>query len=206
MVGVLAAACFVSIFCLVAAKAVLNQNSYNGRLIEAKETAYNQLQSNLQAFDKLQKSYTAFNKPALNVIGGVKDGQGDKDGSNSTLILDALPSQYDFPALTSSIEKILSDKNLQVGAITGIDDQLTQQENTSSAEPKPVEMPFGFTVNNSNYRAIQDLVQTMEKSIRPLVIDSMSVSGDQNDLTMTVLGHTYYQPGKNVDITKKVIK
>ena len=206
VLAVLAAAAFVTIFCLVAARAVYSQNQYNSKVINAKEKANDQLQSNLEAFDQLQESYAAFNKPAINLLNGAKDGQGDRDGSNSKLILDALPSQYDFPALTSSIEKILSDKKLKVGGITGTDDELAQQGNTSSADPQPSPIPFGFTVNNSNYASIQDLITTMEKSIRPLSIDKLGLSGDQNDLSITIEANTYFQPGKNVNITKQVIK
>ena len=206
VLAALSVAAFITIFSLVASKTIYSQNQYQGKVVEAKEKALNQLEDNLDAFEQLQKSYNAFNRPDKNVIGGNKVGQGDKDGSNSKLILDALPSQYDFPALASSLEKLLIDKKLKVGALTGTDDELTQQTNISSESPQEVPMPFGFSVNNSNYTAIQDLVETMQRSIRPLAIDTLNVSGDQNDLTLTVTGHSYFQPGRSVNITEKVIK
>jgi hypothetical protein len=104
IVGIVAAAAFISIFCLVASKAVLSQNSYNARVISAKEKAHKQLQNNLKAVNNLTISYKAFDETATNVIGGTAGGTGDNDGSNSKIIIDALPSAYDFPALTSSLE------------------------------------------------------------------------------------------------------
>lgn len=206
MVAVVAVAAFVTVFCLVASQAVFSQNRYQARVIRAKERAHNQLEQNLETFNDLQTAYKAFDSTATNVIGGTTTGTGDNDGSNSKIVLDALPSTYDFPALTSSIEKILRDNNLKVTEITGTDDQLNQQDNTSSPTPEPVEIPFSFTVTNANYGSISQLITRMQQSIRPLSIDSIEVSGGINDMTATVNAHTYYQPSKSVTITKKVVK
>jgi hypothetical protein len=206
MVGIVAAASFVTIFCLVAAKTVFSQNSYQSRVVAAKEKAHKQLQANLKAFDSLSTSYRIFDSKSPNIIGGSTTGTGDNDGTNSKLILDALPSSYNFPALTSSLEKILSDRGLKVSAITGTDDEVNQQSNTSSPTPQPVEMPFTFTINNANYTSISQLTDALQHSIRPIQVDTLNLSGGVNDMTATFTAHTYYQPAKSLTITKKVIK
>ncbi|HVX47973.1 MAG TPA: hypothetical protein VHA05_01305 [Candidatus Saccharimonadales bacterium] len=206
MVAVVAAAAFVSVFCLVASNAVFSQNRYQARIISAKEKAHKQLQRNISNYSDLATSYKAFDNASINVIDGNKNGTGDNDGSNSKIILDALPPSYDFPALTSSIEKILSDSHLQVTSITGTDDQVNQQKNTSSPNPQPVEIPFTFTVGHASYSSVNQLMSKLQHSIRPIQIDTLDASGGQNDMTVTVTAHTYYQPGKAVSITKKVIK
>jgi hypothetical protein len=206
MVGIVAIAAFITIFCLVASKAVFSQNRYQARVITAKEKAHKQLEQNIDTFSNLQTAYKAFDSTSTNVIGGNTNGTGDNDGSNSKIILDALPSTYDFPALTSSIEKVLADNNLKVTDITGTDDQLNQQGNSSSPTPKPVEMPFSFTVTNANYNSIGQLVTRLQQSIRPIQIDSIELSGGVNDMTATINAHTYYQPAKSVKITKQVVK
>jgi hypothetical protein len=136
IVGIVAAASFVTIFSLVAAHAVWGQLHYESKVVSAKEKAHKQLVRNLNAFEDLAKSYKAFNATSTNVIGGLSNGSGDNDGDNSKIILDALPPIYDFPALTSSIEKILADNNLKVTGITGTDDQVNQQSNTTSPNPQ----------------------------------------------------------------------
>lgn len=206
MVAVVAIAAFVSIFCLVAAKTEVSQNRYQARVTSAKQKAHAQLQKNLKNFDALAVSYGAFDGTSTNVIGGNVKGSGDNDGSNSKIILDALPSSYDFPALTASIEKILGDQGLTVSSITGTDDQINQQTNISSPNPQPVEMPFSFSVSNANYDSVGKLVNALQNSIRPIQIDSLVIGGGSSNMTVTVTGHTYYQPAKNVSITKKVIK
>jgi hypothetical protein len=206
MVGVVAAAAFVTVFCLVASNAVFSQNRYQARVISAKEKAHKQLQDNINNYSDLATAYKAFDNASTNVIGGIKDGKGDNDGSNSKIILDALPSSYDFPALASSIEKVLADNNLKVTSITGTDDQLNQQNNTTSATPQPVSIPFTFTISNASYASVNQLMTKLQQSIRPIQIDTLDASGSQNNMTVTISANTYYQPGKNVSITKKVIK
>lgn len=206
MVAIVAVAAFVTVFCLVASKAVFGTNQYQSRVVKAKEKARNQLESNIASFSDLQKSYEAFTSTSTNVIGGTSQGTGDNDGDNSKIILDALPSTYDFPALTSSLEKIFRDQNLNVSSITGTDDQVAQQSNLSSPTPQPVEIPFSFTISNANYQSVTQLMSTLQKSIRPIQIDSLDVSGGAKNMTVTVKGHTYYQPAKSLKAQTKVIK
>ena len=206
MVAVVGAASFVTIFCLVAAQAVWGQNQYQARVSSAKEKANQQLLANIEAFDDLEKAYFKFDRAGTNVIGGNSKGTGDKDGSNAKIILDALPGSYDFPALTSSLEKILTERNFEITNITGTDDQLNQGSSTSSPQPTAVEMPFSFSVTNANYSAVQELLATLDKSIRPIQIDSITLSGGVDDMTITVNAHTYFQPAKNLTIKKQVVK
>jgi hypothetical protein len=131
VVLVVAIASFVTVFCLVAAKTVLSQNSYQSRVIKAKTTAHKQLVINIAAAGSLVSSYDTFVSPSTNIIGGNTTGTGDKDGDSGKIILDALPSSYDFPALASSLEKILTSQNLKVSSISGIDDQVNQGANRS---------------------------------------------------------------------------
>ena len=206
MVLVIAVAAFVTVFSLVASKTVLSQNAYQSRVVKAKETAHQQLTKNITAAKILVNSYHDFVSTDTNSIGGLTKGTGDKDGDNGKIVLDALPSSYDFPALASSLEKILTGQNLKVGSITGVDDQVNQEANISSPDPKEVPMPFSFTVTNANYASIQQLITTLESSIRPIQIDTIALSGASSSMEVTITAHTYYQPAKNLQITKEVVK
>jgi hypothetical protein len=205
MVGIVAGAAFVTVFCLIASKAVFSTNQYQGKLTKEKEKAHQQLQTNLNAFNSLVKSYNGFDNKDTNIIGGSKSGTGDNDGSNSKIILDSLPSSYDFPALTSSLEKILNDRHLTIGGITGSDD-ISQQANLLSPTPIATPIPFTVSISSANYSSVQDLVKALQNSIRPIQIDSMDLSGGANDMTATISAHTYYQPAKSVNISEKEVK
>lgn len=206
MVGIVAAGAFITIFCLMASKAVLSTNRYQSRVINKQEAAHQQLLDNISNYNNLSQAYNKFDSASVNVIGGHKDGNGPNDGSNSKIILDALPSTYDFPALTASIEKILAGSGLKVSSITGTDEQLTQQTNVSSTNPQPVKMPFGFTISGASYSSVALLISRLQTSIRPMQIDTMDLSGSVNNMTVTVTAHTYYQPGKKVNITQEAVQ
>jgi hypothetical protein len=206
MVAAVAIASFITVFCLVASKTVFSQNRYQAKIISAKQKAHKQLETNIKNFDSLSTSYKIFDTKNPNMIGGSINGTGDNDGTNSKLVLDALPPSYNFPALAASLEKILSDQGLRVASITGTDDQVAQQANSSSPSPQPVEMPFTFTVNNASYTQVSQLTAALEHSIRPMQIDTLDLTGSVNDMTATYTAHTYYQPAKSLQVTKKVVK
>lgn len=206
MVATVAVASFVTIFCLVAAHAVWGQISYQARVTTAENKTNQRLKQNITAFDKLSSSFKTFDSASTNIIGGGSTGNGGNDGDNAKIIVDALPDKYDFPALTSSIEKILTGGGFNIGSISGTDDQINQQNNTSSPSPQPVPIPVSFTVNNASYNSVQQLITTLQQSIRPIQIDTFDLTGGANNMTLTVNAHTYYQPGKNLTITQQVVK
>lgn len=206
MVAIVGLAAFVTIFCLVASKAVLSQNSYQARVIDAENKAKSQLQVNLSAYNTLNNQYQKFVSNSTNVLGGQSSGNGSNGGNNSKLILDALPPSYDFPALASSVEGILSSKGLDITGISGTDNEATEQNNNSSPDPAPVSMPFSFTVANINYQQIGTLLDSLQQSIRPIAIDSLTLNGGGSNITLSVDAHTYYQPAKSLGITQQEVK
>jgi len=206
MMVTVAVAAFITIFCLVASSSLWSQRGYQNRVIARADAANKQLKANVTAVQALVSSYKDFVNQPLNIIGGSSTGSGDNDGDNAKIVLDALPSQYDFPALTSTIEKILKDRNFDLTSITGTDDEVAQSAQVSSPTPKTVTMPFSFTVNHANYPAVQSLISVLEASIRPIQIDSLELSGGVSDMQVTINAHTYYQPAKNLQITKEVVK
>lgn len=198
-------AAFVVIFSLVAAKTLLSQAAYQNRVITAKKTAVTQLKADLAARDGLVTSYKAFVSTPTNVIGGSPNGTGPQDGDNAKLVLDALPSSYDFPALATTLEKIVTGQNLQIQSITGIDQELTEGGTTATGSPKPVAMPFQVQVTGS-YTAVQSLVDLFHRSIRPFQIQTMDLSGNQSNMTLAITAQTYYQPEKTFNVNAKVVK
>lgn len=204
MVAIVAVASFVSIFCLVATQAVWSQNKYQAKVITEKEKARNQLKDNLEAYNGLVKSYKKFDNASTNIIGGNRDGSTDRDGNSSKIVLDALPSEYDFPALASSVEKTLASVGVKASSIGGTDDGTANTE--ASPTPKAAEIPFSFTITDANYNTIQKVNTFLKASIRPIQVDSIIMTGGGDKMSATFTAHTFYQPAKSVKITTKVIK
>ena len=205
IVAVTSGACFVIVFCIVASVSLFGQFLYQNRVIGASQVALHQLKTNLQATDTLETSYNAFLSTPTNIIGGNPNGTGPQDGNSTKIVLDALPSRYDYPALATSLENILSSQSVQIQSITGTDDAVAQANNQSSTAPVPQSMPFQVVVNG-NYAAIQNVISAFERSVRPIQVQTMELSGDQNQLTLTMSAQTYWQPAKSLSISTKVVQ
>lgn len=205
IVAITAVAAFVVVFALIASKTLVSQMAYQNKIISAKKTAVKQLKSDVQATDSLVASYKAFVGTPQNVLGGNPSGTGGQDGDNAKIVLDALPSKYDFPALATSLEKLLTSQNVQIQSITGTDDEVAQSGGQSSASPQPIAMPFQISVVG-NYQSIQNLISAFGKSIRPFQIQTLQLAGDEKSMTLTLTAQTYYQPEKAFSIKKETIQ
>jgi hypothetical protein len=201
----IAATVFLVVFCAVATKALISRQSYQNKVITARETARDQLEQNIQAAGQLTESYKTYVANSPNVIGGSPSGSGGRDGDNAKITLDALPSVYDFPALNSSVEKLASAEGLKIASITGTDDEVNQS-GQSSNEPVAVEMPFTVAVNGP-YQNINNLILQFEKSIRPFKVTKLVFTGGESGTVDLVIdAKSYYQPAKNLEIKKEVVR
>jgi len=198
-------AAFIFVFSLVASKTLISQAGYQNRVIGAKKDAVHQLKADITATSDLKSSYKAFVSTSQNAIGGSQSGTGPQDGDNAKIVLDALPSSYDFPAMATSLEKLITSQSVVINSITGTDDEIAQSGNQSSATPQPVPMPFQISITG-DYQSIQGLIGQFEHSIRPFQIQTIDISGDQSKLTANITAQTFYQPAKSLNIKTKVVK
>jgi hypothetical protein len=218
-------AAFVTAFSLVSAKSLLAKRSYQARVISAQEMARDQLKANIEAVDDLKVSYQAFVGRPENIIGGSATGNGDRDGDNAKIVLDALPSVYDFPALATSIEKILVDRNYRITTINGTDDETFQNPSAgsdTSADPSQsvttttdstqaqvgsaVEMPFQLGAQGS-YGSVINLVSVLQSSIRPIYVQRLSfTAGQDKGIQIIIEGKSYFQPEKTLKIDTEVVQ
>jgi hypothetical protein len=199
-----AVASFLTVASLVAARAMLQQRSYQAKVIQEKELAVKILNDNIKAVETLSNAYQDFVQQPTNIIGGNSAGTGERDGDNAKLVLDALPSSYDFPALATSIEKVLKDNNFKIIDISGTDDELAQASK-DSPNPEVIEMPFSFTVSGG-YDAMHDLIASLERSIRPIKISKLKFSADASGIEMQLDAKTFYQSGKKFNVIKKDVQ
>ena len=207
---VVALASFLTISSIMMTRSLLIQRAYQARVITQKDAAADQLEANIQAVDKLEEAYEEFTAQEPNVIGGTKNIQDDpnanneRNGDNAKITLDALPSKYDFPAVTTSLEKLLVQRNFKINSIAGTDKELEQKE-ANNNEPSPVAMPFNFVVASS-YDPIADLLKVLEKSIRPIQVQQLTIKAKDNTVELDLNAKTYYLPEKTLNITKKAVK
>lgn len=204
IITITSAAAFLVVFFLVGAFSLFGQLTYQNRVIGVKKNAVEQLKENLTARDSLVESYNKFAKAEQNIIGGAASGGAAQDGSNPKLVLDALPGKYDFPALTTSLEKIARDQKVEIDSVDGVDDEIAQGE-SKVEEPQPVEMPFDFKVSG-DYLSVQRTVDSFDKSIRPIQLQKLQITGESAKVTLGVTGVSFYQPAKGVSIKMEQVK
>lgn len=197
-------AVFLTVFALVAAKGLLGQMAYQSKVIEAKSKTRQILKDNLSARDQLVTQYQAFVSTTTNVINGSSAGTGDRDGDNAKIILDALPSKYDFPAVGTSLEKLIQANGLTITTISGTDDEIAQSGQTS-VSPQPIEMPFQVGLEGSTDQTAK-FFEAIQRSIRPIKAQIVTITGDDAKITTTITANTYYQPEKNLNIREEVVK
>lgn len=203
IIAVTAIAAFITVFCLVGANYLLGLRSYQAKIITADHSADANLIVDNIAKSKLVHAYENFVDQNPNIL-GTNNQTGAYVYNNATIILDALPSTYDFPALTSYLQQLSKVGGLTLSSIGG-NDQSATISSTQSSAPAPVSMPFTITVNQASFQSIQSLFSTMLASIRPLQIDSIDISGADTNITLTINAHTYYQPSKQFKITTETI-
>jgi len=201
MLGIVIGVSVVCVFSLVASKQLFSQANYLRKVASQKEDAVEQLKSNKTAVTSLVESYDKFAGQNPNLLGGnAASRAADRDGDNARLILDALPSKYDFPAMATSLEKLLGGNT--INSIKGTDDLVTQED---LEESKIVDMPFEFEVDTT-YVGMRTLIGTFEKSIRPFHIQKLKMLGQNGRVVGTITAKTFYQPEKNLKIEKQVVK
>ena len=198
-------AAFVSVFCLVSINSLFSQRAYQAKVESKKQAALAQLESNIESVDQLLASYQEFADAPENVLGGNPNGQGDRDGENPRIVLDALPSVYDFPALATSLEKMLKDNNITIDNISGTDEEISQVSNEGTPNPEPVEMPFTIEATTSA-SSIKKFLSLFERSIRPLQIQRIVMEGQDSKVKFTIDAKSYYQPEKGLSVEEETIK
>ena len=205
---IVAAATVISVFCLVSAKTLLGQALYHKRVIDARHAAVQQLNANVDAANTLVSQYQAFQTGSpTNIIGGKNSADPNlnpPDGDNARIVLDALPSHYDFPALISSVAKLLSDNGIKSPAVDGTDDSGTiSSDPTAKPEVTTVTLEVRGT---TNYKSARNLIKDLERSIRPFDVTKVDIEGSDSNMTITLTVDTYFQPALTLDLTMKEVK
>lgn len=195
--AIISVAAVIAVASLVIAKGLWSQGNYLRKVANMKTEAKRQLEENKAAVTTLTSAYDEFIGQDPNLLAGSIGGDTDRDGDNGSLVLDALPSKYDFPAVAASLEKLLA--GYRINSITGTDDSAAQAGGTG-----PVEIPFSLSVG-TNYDGFKQLTNTFDRSIRPLNVVNLELSGSNENLNVTIQGKTFYQPESGLQITEQQV-
>jgi hypothetical protein len=220
----------ISVFSLLSAKALLGESSYQHKVLKQRRQAVDQLKKNIESAKTLKQQYDAFENQNPNIIGGrggvdlaiaLSKGQDQngavtvngqlitlsgQDGDNARIVLDALPSRYDFPALISSIEKIANLDHAPLQSVTGTDESIPDSQDGTNAPVQSAPQPIPFSITTqTDYSTTQTLVKDFERSIRPIDISHFSLHGNGTSMSATIESNTFFQQPIQLQIIEKEV-
>jgi hypothetical protein len=202
-------ATIITAFCLASSKVLLGQALYKGQVISARHKAIKQINTDISSANAMIKQYNEvfIGDNPVNAIGGKNDPDPlaqPPNGDNGRLVLDALPSTYDFPAVLSTMSRVLSMDSIGSPSIGGTDQAVTT-DSRPTEDPKP--SSIDLTVNGTgSYTNTTSLIKDLERSIRPFDITHLTLGGNESSLTVGLNLSTYYQQAKTVNIVSKKVK
>lgn len=206
---IVALATVITVFSLISSKALLSHAAYQRQVLNETNKTNAVLEENLKNSSLLVKHYedVFIGKSPTNIIGGRNSDDPNTqppDGNNARIVLDALPTSYDFPALVTSVSFILSNNNMSNPSISGTD-QSVEVDSSPLDNPQPV--PITITASGTgDYESVKKLVIDFERSIRPFDITNLTITGGENNLQVTVNMNTYFQPAKTLTIGSKEVR
>jgi len=185
---VVAIAAVIVMFSVISIRFLWERKSYNDRVITAKTMARTNIESNTNNLKKLSEQFPQLDTSA---------------STNASVILHALPPTYDYAALASSIDFLATVSG--VSSDTSIGEDISATAVQFATTSSPVEIPITTSVTG-NYASVKEYISNLEKSIRPIKVNSVTYSGTNASLQATVDAVTYYQPARSLDVLRSPIQ
>lgn len=117
------------------------------------------------------------------------------------VILDALPADNNALALGSSLQQnLLQQPGITVEALS-----LQPVASDSATTIAETTIPFTMTVSAADANTLKDMLARLERSIRVIDIDTLTLERSEQKYTMTVTAHAYFEPAVTVELKDKVV-
>jgi hypothetical protein len=183
---------------------------FGEKVVTEKNKTVSVLEKNLNAVDDLRN-----NIRVLNTNKDLITTRLNNEGEPIQSVLDALPADANSTALASSLQtKLLAGvpgivvETINVVPVDGLETTASSsvQSGVSGVGANEIGFTFSVSADAANYSALRQVLERLEKSIRPFNVTGLSVEGQGKRVVMTATGVSYYNPAKTVDLTNKVVK
>lgn len=192
-----AVASIVISFSIVFLNILWQTSQYNSRVHNAQERVRDTLKANLAAVDDLRASFSNLE------IGAPLVPKQPADKKNSEVVLDALPSKFDYPALVSAVSNLAEQTDVDLRTFQGND--LGEGAVQKTNKPTTIEIPIDIGVEGS-YESIKKFLKGIEDSIRPFKVVTVDIAGTDSQLRVNVSMVTYYQPAFDLELTTQEVQ
>ena len=198
LVWVAIAAVVVSICAVLAwnfVQRIIYQAKVNNRIGETAKV----LADNISAIDSLT---TEVNKLSTNKNLNLPNLRLD-DSTAFQVVLDALPTEDDRTALGASLQDRvlnLSGVSIEQLAVTtgGSGVVITGTDDAVGSSNRPTAQPITFNLGlRGDFISIQEAIKDIERTIRPIIITTISLQGTDDRLQATISATTFYVPRVN---------
>lgn len=190
-------------FAIIGGQFLVSKALYNNKVLTEKKLTRSTLEKNIKAADKLKKEVAV-----LSDNQALRSARVNDDETTLQVIIDALPTKEDALALGSSLQLvILPQAGVIVESLT-VGDTLTQattdeETETATATATPITFTTIFTGNSQQIKAA---LLAIERTIRPISIDNLTIEGADSNLKATISATTYYQQQKTLDMQSEVVE
>lgn len=183
---------------------------FGERVIAEKTKTVKILESNLKVAPELKSNVRVLDtNPDLRAVR-----LNDSDSALQS-VLDALPADANSTAMASSLQtKLLSGVpgvtivSLKVDPVSGIEISGDAVADSSDSQSGDGTIGFSFTVSTvkDNYEGLRQVLQRMEKSIRPFKITTLTIESQGSRVVMSATGVGYYELAQEVGLKTKVVR
>lgn len=183
---------------------------FGEKVIAEKNKTVSILQKNLKNVDTLRDNIRVLNTNEALSSTKLKDSD-----TPIQSVLDALPADANPTALASSLQTRL------LTGVPGITIETINVDSTGGtaggtvAAPVPTvgsvtsnQIGFNFSVSTSStsYDSLRQVLEQIERSIRPFNITSVDIEGQGTKVVLTATGVSYYEPAQTIQLSQKVVK
>jgi cell division protein FtsB len=193
---------------LVASIFLVQKIVFNEKVLAEKAKTVSTLEKNNVNIKKLEE-----NIRALDTNADLSKVKVNSDDQAIQVILDALPSEANSPALGASIQNKLLDGipgltivSLQVDPVLGVETLDPSTQTTTVVAPLGQSaITFRFAVSGSE-TALKTALTNLERSIRTINISSLRIESQGTSQLLTVQASAFYEPARVVELKEKVVK
>lgn len=187
---------------------------FGEKVLMEKEKTATTLERNIDIIPELKD-----NVRVLDTNTGLKEARLNDSDRPIQSVLDALPADANSTALGASLQaKLLGGisgltlDTIKVDPVIGVETGQTESSDiidaSSEIETSEYTINFSLTVSTAanNPDALREVLLRLEKSIRAIDVESLSITSQSARLVMTASGKAFYEPAKNIELKDKVVR
>ena len=191
-------------FAVVLSWFLWQQTAFRMKVASAKENTASILKRNNEAVSGLSDAIRLLNTNK-NLLASVSNA----DDNAVQVVLDALPADPNSLALGASLQHELIGKidGVRIESLSAEPLAIGEAADTSGATASSGnQISFSFEVTADTADPLKNLLARFEKSIRVIDIDTLEVERTEDEYTLTVNGHGYYEPEKTITLEDKSVE